>query len=108
MTSTDRQSDDQARYIEVWNDLVSPRDLTWALLICGGTTAAALLIATLLSFNVFFWGLGGSVIGFVISTFVFTPKRDVRIVSADDGLEHSIHIRAEADVAADTDKAGDR
>ena len=67
-------------YIEVWNDLVSPRDLAWSLAICAATTAAALGIATLLSSSLFMWGLGGSVIGFVICTLTFHPKRDVVIV----------------------------
>lgn len=79
MPNTDRRPGDHDDYIEVWNDLVSTRDLTWSLLICGVTTAAALAVATLLSSSEFFWGLGGAVVGFVICVAVFTPKRTVRI-----------------------------
>lgn len=79
MDSTDHQTDDR-KYIEVWNDLVSPRDLTWSLVICGGTTAAALLISQALGQSAFFWGLGGSVVGFIVTTLLITPKRVVRLV----------------------------
>lgn len=79
MPNADRRPGDHDDYIEVWNDLVSTRDLTWSLLICGVTTAAALAVATLLSSSEFFWGLGGAVVGFVICVAVFTPKRTVRI-----------------------------
>lgn len=80
MPYTDRVHEDRDQYIEVWNDLVSPRDLTWSLVICGLTTAGALLIATALSASEFFWGLGGAVLGFVICAVVFRPKRTVSIV----------------------------
>lgn len=71
-------------YIEVWNDLVSPRDLTWSLVSCGGCVAIALGLATLLSSSLFMWGLGGAVLGFIISAVVFKPKRVVEIVEAQD------------------------
>lgn len=77
------QVDSSEEYIEVWNDLVSPRDLTLSLACCGGVTVAALIIATFLSSSLFFWGLGGAVAGFIICAVVFKPKRMVRIVGAD-------------------------
>ncbi|MEY8567140.1 hypothetical protein AALF15_11290 [Corynebacteriaceae bacterium 7-707] len=79
MPNTVRRPGDRDDYIEVWNDLVSTRDLTWSLVICGVTTALALLAATALSSSGFFWGLGGAVVGFVVCAVVFTPKRLVRI-----------------------------
>lgn len=91
------QVDSSEEYIEVWNDLVSPRDLTWSLAICGGATVAALLIATLLSSSLFFWGLGGSVAGFIVCAVVFAPKRVVRIVSADEsGVNESAYGSADS------------
>lgn len=84
MPHSDRGSADADQYIEVWNDLVSTRDLTWSLLICGVTTALALVIATLLSSSEFFWGLGGAVVGFIICAVVFTPKRAVNITDGTD------------------------
>ncbi len=95
-----RQVDSNEEYIDVWNDLVSPRDLTLSLAICGGTTSAALIIATLLSFSLFFWGLGGSVVGFIICASAFAPKRIVRIVNADDP------INGAADAALATSQLG--
>ena len=72
------QVDSSEEYIEVWNDLVSPRDLTWSLAICGGATVAALLIATLLSSSLFFWGLGGSVAGFIICAVMFSHCENIQ------------------------------
>ncbi len=82
-----RPLDDSEQYIEVWNDLVSPRHLTWSLVGCAGATAAALLIATALSSSLFLWGLGGSVVGFIICAVVITPKRVVQITAIDDIAE---------------------
>lgn len=81
---SDRPDGDGEQYIEVWNDLVSPGHLTWSLVGCGGTTAVGLILATAFSANLFAWGLAGAVAGFIICAFVFTPKRDVRIVATDD------------------------
>ncbi|MFT3877202.1 MAG: hypothetical protein QM708_12375 [Propioniciclava sp.] len=79
--------DDQDQYIEVWNDLVSPRDLTWSLVACGGATAVALILATVLSGNLFGWGLAGSVAGFIICAVIVAPKRTVRIVATDESSD---------------------
>lgn len=84
MPNTDADPGERDDYIEVWNDLVSTRDLTWSLVICGVTTALSLLVATLLSSSEFFWGLGGVVVGFAVCVALFTPKRAVRIT---DGVE---------------------
>lgn len=70
------------KYPEVWNDLVSPRDLVWSLLLCSGATIAALLIATWLGSSLFFWGLGGSVVGFIAAAALIRPKRVVTITDA--------------------------
>ncbi|MFT3944746.1 MAG: hypothetical protein QM705_13120 [Ancrocorticia sp.] len=97
-----RQVDSSEEYIEVWNDLVSPRDLTWSLAICGGSTVAALLIATFLSASLFFWGLGGSVLGFIICAVVFSPKRAVRIIEAGESASGSATDSSVADSSADS------
>ncbi|MDN6259430.1 MAG: hypothetical protein L0J31_06670, partial [Corynebacterium sp.] len=85
MPNSDADPGERDDYIEVWNDLVSTRDLTWSLVICGVTTALALLVATLLSSSEFFWGLGGAVVGFAVCVALFTPKRVVRITEGTDG-----------------------
>ena len=88
MTKSDlvdeRSLDGGEEYIEVWNDLVSPQHLTWSLVSCGGTVVVSLVIATALSSSLFLWGLGGAVLGFIISAVLFTPKRVVQIVENDD------------------------
>lgn len=84
MPNTDADPGERDDYIEVWNDLVSTRDLTWSLVICGVTTALALLVATLLSSSEFFWGLGGAVVGFAVCVALFAPKRVVRITDGTD------------------------
>lgn len=83
MPALDRPGDDTKRYIEVWSDLVSTKDLTVSLLICCATTIAALLVALAIHSSEFFWGLGGAVVGFVIAAVVVTPKRVVEIIDAD-------------------------
>ena len=102
------QVDSSEEYIEVWNDLVSPRDLTLSLAICGGATIAALVIATLLSSSLFFWGLGGSVVGFIICAVAFTPKRMVQLadaMGAAKGLTESALAASQLDTDAVTGAA---
>ena len=64
----------EGRNIEVWNDLVSPKDL----LVC--LAVAAVLIASNTGGQTLYWGLGASVVGFVLNCFLVAPKRDVGIV----------------------------
>ena len=66
--------------IEVWNDLVSPRDLIVCLLISVICVVAAVLLSAYLGGKPLFWGLGASTIGFVICCLLVTPKREVTIV----------------------------
>ena len=89
--------------IEVWNDLVSPRDLLIALTVSVLAVAAACTVATILGQPLLFWGLGGSAIGFVIDCLIVAPKRDVSVVDdADAG------IRTCADGAAGAPPASTR
>ncbi len=71
-------------YLEVWGDRVSLRDMVLALVVCGSATALAVVIGRALGSSEFFWGLGGSVVGFVVAVALVRPKRDVQIVDADD------------------------
>lgn len=87
-------SDANEQYIEVWNDLVSAKHLTWSLITCGGAVAVALGLATLFSASLFMWGLGGAVVGFVACTVMFSPKRAVRIIEPEDAATQS---RSKAD-----------
>ena len=66
--------------IEVWNDLVSPRDLVICLLVSVACAAAAVLISPRSGGQTLFWGLGASVLGFIVNCLLVVPKRDVVIV----------------------------
>lgn len=72
--STERQN------IEVWNDLVSPRDLLICLAVSVTCAVAAVLISLKFGGQPLFWGLGAAVIGFAVNCFLVTPKRSVVIV----------------------------
>ncbi|WP_130874731.1 hypothetical protein [[Pseudopropionibacterium] massiliense] len=70
----------EGRNIEVWNDLVSPRDLLVCLAVSAVCAVAAVLIAANTGGQTLYWGLGASVVGFVANCFLVTPKREVAIV----------------------------
>lgn len=70
----------KGRNIEVWNDLVSPKDLLVCLAVSAVCAVAAVLIASNTGGQTLYWGLGASVVGFVLNCFLVTPKREVAIV----------------------------
>lgn len=72
-------SDDE-QYVEIWGDRVSMRDLVVALAVCAAATVAAVAVGRALGSSEFFWGLGGSVVGFAAVVALIRPKRDVQIV----------------------------
>ena len=76
----DSENTERQNNIEVWNDLVSPRDLIVCLLISVICVVAAVLFSVYLGGKPLFWGLGASTIGFVICCLLVTPKREVTIV----------------------------
>ncbi|MCR2053155.1 hypothetical protein NSA19_09945 [Actinomyces bowdenii] len=76
--STERQNN-----IEVWNDLVSPRDLIICLAVSAACAVAAVLLSSKVGGNPLFWGLGASVVGFAINCLLVTPKREVVIADED-------------------------
>ncbi|MBO0423727.1 hypothetical protein BCR22_12115 [Enterococcus plantarum] len=64
--------------IELWGDLVDLKDLIIAIGICSVTTMGGFFLApTQDTTKQLFFGLGGAVLGFMISTFLITPKRIV-------------------------------
>ena len=66
--------------IEVWNDLVSVKDLLICLQISAAYAACAALLAIVVGGQPLFWGLGASVIGFTVNCFFVSPKRNVTII----------------------------
>ncbi len=61
--------------IEVWEDLVSIKDLVKSLLICTVTTLGAYFIAPNEPPKPLFFGLIGAFAGFVICSLIIKPKR---------------------------------
>lgn len=77
----------EGRNIEVWNDLVSPKNLIACLVVSAICAVAAVLIASNTGGQTLYWGLGASVVGFVLNCFLVTPKRDVGIVDEMDPVD---------------------
>jgi hypothetical protein len=63
--------------IEVWEDLVSIKDLVMSLAICSISALGGYFIAPNTPPKPLFFGLGGAFIGFLICTLFIKPKRDL-------------------------------
>lgn len=64
--------------VEIWGDLVDLKDLILAIAICSVTTMGSFFLAPATdTTKQLFFGLGGAVTGFIISTFLIKPKRTV-------------------------------
>ena len=83
----DSENTERQNNIEVWNDLVSPRDLVICLLVSVAWAAAAVLISPRSGGQTLFWGLGASVAGFIVNCLLVAPKREVVIVDGADGID---------------------
>jgi hypothetical protein len=70
--------------IEVWEDLVSIKDLVMSLAICSITALGGYFIAPHTPPKPLFFGLGGAFIGFLICTLFIKPKRDLRETKLED------------------------
>ena len=77
----------EGRNIEVWNDLVSLKDLIACLAVSAACAVVAVLIASNTGGHTLYWGLGASVVGFVVNCFLVNPKRDVGIVDEMDPVD---------------------
>ena len=76
----DSENTERQNNIEVWNDLVSPRDLIVCLLISVICVVAAVRLSASFGGKPLFWGLGASTIGFIACCFLVSSKREVTIV----------------------------
>ncbi|MTD37527.1 hypothetical protein GIX45_02540 [Erwinia sp. CPCC 100877] len=64
--------------IDLWGDLVALKDLILAIVICSVTTLGGFFFAPAgNTTKQLFFGLGGAVLGFIISTIIIKPKRIV-------------------------------
>lgn len=70
--------------IEVWEDLVSIKDLVMSLVISSITALGGYFIAPNEPPKPLFFGLFGALIGFVICTLLIKPKRDLREINSED------------------------
>ncbi len=65
--------------IEIWGDTVNPKELVLSILIISTTTMSAHLIAPADNRTMgLFFGLGGAVLGFLITVKLFKPKRIIQ------------------------------
>ena len=101
--STGRQN------IEVWNDLVSIKDLLICLQISAAYAACAALLSIVVGGQPLFWGLGASVIGFTVNCFFVTPKRDVTIIDdvSDAGIADDSDDDSSGDPSGEPGESGE-
>lgn len=69
--------------IEIWEDNVNVKDLIIAMILCIGFSLGGYLIA-FGEIPPLIFGLGGGVIGFIISSIIIKPKRKLTITKEDD------------------------
>ena len=95
--------------IEVWNDLVSIKDLLICLQISAAYAACAALLSIVVGGQPLFWGLGASVIGFTVNCFFVTPKRDVTIIDdvSDAGIADDSDDDSSGDPSGDPGESGE-
>jgi len=65
------------KYTEIWEDMVSLKDLVLALILCIGLTMTGYFVAPMEYPGSLFFGLGGAVLGFILSSMFIKPKRVV-------------------------------
>ena len=84
-TKDNHDSKDTGSYIEVWEDLVSIKDLIICLVISTVTSLGGYLIAPSdHPTKPLVYGLIGTVIGFIITSIIVKPKRNFRYVNKED------------------------
>ena len=95
--------------IEVWNDLVSIKDLLICLQISAAYAAGAALLSIVVGGQPLFWGLGASVIGFTVNCFFVTPKRDVTIIDdvSDAGIADDSDDDSSGDPSGEPGESGE-
>ncbi|WP_375841882.1 hypothetical protein [Cytobacillus sp. Hz8] len=85
MTKKNPQKDEESmKNIEVWEDLVSIRDLVLSLLINTITTLGCYFLAPNEPPKPLFFGLSGAIIGFIITSFIINPKRKLQEIESEE------------------------
>ena len=70
---------DKKQMVEIWGDVVEIKFLVMAIVISGISTMVGYFLASNDKANQLFLGLGGAVLGFIISTILIKPKRIINI-----------------------------
>lgn len=66
--------------VEIWGDVVSVKSLVLSIVISIVSTMGMYFLAPSDNRTLgLFFGLAGAVLGFIISTLLFKPKRDIKI-----------------------------
>lgn len=74
---TYQKTEDHSEYVEVWEDVVSIKDLVISLIICSIMTLGAYLLAPNDPPKPLFFGLSGALIGFIVCSVIIKPKRNL-------------------------------
>lgn len=76
---------DEKNYIEIWGDVVELRDLVRSILIFAVSTMGLYFLAPDGNKTLqLFFGLGGALLGFIISGLLTKPKRIISSTTQDD------------------------
>ena len=75
----DGNNNEKGNYVEIWEDNVDVKDLVIAMVLCIGFSLGGYLIAFGGTPPLIF-GLAGGVIGFIISSIVIKPKRQLTLM----------------------------
>lgn len=63
------------KFIELWGDVVSQKDLVMSIFLISFLTLGAYFLAPANETSRLFFGLGGAVVGFILTTLFIKPKR---------------------------------
>ncbi|MGM8215917.1 hypothetical protein ACLIA0_10135 [Bacillaceae bacterium W0354] len=72
-------SEEKQTLVDIWGDNVDIKDLIIAMTICIAFTLGGYIIAPGESPQPLIFGLVGGVIGFIISSIIIKPKRNVKV-----------------------------
>ncbi|GGB47018.1 hypothetical protein F3157_13010 [Virgibacillus dakarensis] len=71
-------------YVDIWGDNVKIKDLGISMILCIGLALGGYILAPDNSTQPLLFGLSGGVLGFIISSIIIKPKRNITKVKGDD------------------------
>ncbi|GEL77071.1 hypothetical protein [Tenuibacillus multivorans] len=84
-------SEEKQTLVDIWGDHVKIKDLLIAMAICITFTLGGYIIAPGEAPQPLVFGLVGGVIGFIISSIVIKPKRNVKVEGEDEDGSNDYH-----------------